>query len=421
MFFGAPESITIQGEIAAMRAELASIRAAQQDSWVTQERATQIRSVVQDVLADSATRESFRTDGAQCGYDHGAFIRSSDGCWTFKIGIMDQTRFVFNSASNQVGDDNTWGMETHRINITFSGTLVDPSISWMLLGAYNSQADRFITVPNELRPLYAWVRKDFGDGLTGTVGLQNVPWDIESEFFGSSRITAGEYSIFNYRFGAGKETGISAKYQCDWWRATAGTFSQLNESTESWDSTSNLSYAVAMRAEAKLGAEWSQLEWQSSLPNSTPGAVFGFGTVWSSGRAQNPESPPTPSAQGFTTDVRATLSGTTLIAQFALLRDPAGLPQLAWASGVNMQGSTFLTDNFQVFGEGSWMDGADVPWIAQCGMNFYFSDREVKLTTRVIVPFGSGEINGTRKLAGGLGLADSGNNASLIVQLQVMF
>jgi hypothetical protein len=45
----------------------------------------------------------------------------------------------------------------------------------------------------------------------------------------------------------------------------------------------------------------------------------------------------------------------------------------------------------------------------------------VKLTTRVIVPFGSGEINGTRKLAGGLGLADSGNNASLIVQLQVVF
>jgi hypothetical protein len=77
MYFGAPESITIQGEIAAMRAELASIRAAQQESWVTQERATQIRAVVQDVLADSATRESFRTDGAQCGYDHGSFIRSS--------------------------------------------------------------------------------------------------------------------------------------------------------------------------------------------------------------------------------------------------------------------------------------------------------------------------------------------------------
>ena len=67
MFFGAPESITIQSELAAMRAELAAIRSVQQESWVTQQRATQIRAVVQDVLADSATRESFRTDGAQCG------------------------------------------------------------------------------------------------------------------------------------------------------------------------------------------------------------------------------------------------------------------------------------------------------------------------------------------------------------------
>lgn len=421
MFFSAPESINLQSELAAMRADLASIRSTQQETWGNQERATQIRAVVQDVLADSATRDSFLTDSANCGYDHGAFIRSSDGCWTFKLNVMSQTRFVFNSASNQVGDDNKWGMETHRVNITFSGTVVDPSVSWMLLGDYNSQPDRFVTVAGELRPLYAWVKKDFGNGFTSTVGLQNVPWDIESEFFGSSRITAGEYSIFNYRFGAGKETGITAKYQCDWWRATVGTFSQLNIRSPAWNSEVNLSYAVAMRAEAKFGADWAQLEWQSSLPDSSPGVVFGLGTVWSSGRAQNPTSPPTPTAQGFTTDVRATLSGTTLVAQFALMRDPAGVQELQWASGINVEGSTFLSPNFQVFGEGCWMDGADVPWMAQCGTNFYFSDRQVKLTTRVIVPFGSGDVNGTRKLAGGLGLSASGNNASLVVQLQLMF
>ena len=421
MIFGAPELLDLQSELAAMRAELASIRCAQQETWATEERATQIRAVVQDVLADSGTRESFLTNDATSGYDHGAFIRSGDGCWMLKIGLMSQIRFVFNSASNQTTADNRWGMEPHRINITLSGTAVDPSVSWMLLGDYNTQPDRFITVPNELRPLYAWIRKDFANGWSGTIGLQNVPWDIESEFFGSSRVTAGEYSIFNYRFGAGKETGITAKYQCDWWRATAGTFSQINETTASWNSTSNLSYAVAVRAEAKLGATWSELEWQSSLPGSKPGAVFGLGTVWSSGRAQNPDSPPTPTAQGFTTDIRTTLSGTTLIAQFALMRDPAGLQQLAWSSGINMQGSTFITPTFQVFGEGSWMDCADVPWIAQCGTNFYFSDRQVKLTTRVIVPFGSGEINGTRKLAGGLGLSNTGNNASLVMQLQLSF
>ncbi|NBQ14548.1 MAG: hypothetical protein EBU31_08065, partial [Proteobacteria bacterium] len=102
--------------------------------------------------------------------------------------------------------------------------------------------------------------------------------------------------------------------------------------------------------------------------------------------------------------MRTTLSGTTLIAQFALMKDPAGLQTLEWASGINMQGSTFITDDFQVFAEGSWMDTADVPWIAQVGANVYFAERKVKFTNRIIVPFGSGDINGIREVAGGFGL-----------------
>jgi len=37
------------------------------------------------------------------------------------------------------------------------------------------------------------------------------------------------------------------------------------------------------------------------------------------------------------------------------------------------------------------------------------------------VPFGSGEINGIREVAGGFGLNKSGNNFSLVSQLQLSF
>ena len=421
MILGSPAPIDVQRELAAMRAELAEIRVAQRAEWIDRERASQMRAVVADAMADSATRASFATDGATTGYADGAFIRSGDGNWMFKVGVMTQVRFVYNNASNQPEDDNTWGMETHRVNLTLSGTVIDPTVQWLALASYNSQPDRFVEKAQEVLMQYAWISKDFGDGFSGTVGLQNVPWDVESTFYGSSKITAGEYSIFNYRFGTGKNTGITGKYQCDSWRVTGGTFSQLDVRSTSWDSTTNLSYAFAMRNEWKIGAEWKELETESSLPSNVPGVLFGLGTIWSNGRAQNPESPPTPSSQGFTADVRATMPGTTLIAQFALMKDPAGLPDLQWASGINMQGSTFLADDFQVFAEGSWMDGADVPWVAQAGANLYFAERKVKWTNRVIVPFGSGDINGIRSVAGGFGLADYGNNVSLVSQLQLIF
>jgi hypothetical protein len=51
----------------------------------------------------------------------------------------------------------------------------------------------------------------------------------------------------------------------------------------------------------------------------------------------------------------------------------------------------------------------------------YFAQRKIKWTNRVIVPFGSGDINGIRSVAGGFGLADYGNNVSLVSQLQLLF
>ena len=246
MILGSPAPIDVQRELAAMRAELAEIRVAQREEWIDRERAKELRAVVADALADSATRASFATDGATTGYADGAFIRSGDGNWMFKVGVMTQVRFVYNNASNQPEVDNRWGMETHRVNLTLSGTVIDPTVQWLALASYNSQPDRFVEKAQEVLMQYAWISKDFGDGFSGTVGLQNVPWDIESTFYGSSKITAGEYSIFNYRFGTGKNTGVTGKYQCDSWRVTGGTFSQLDVRSTSWDAASNLSYAFAM-------------------------------------------------------------------------------------------------------------------------------------------------------------------------------
>jgi hypothetical protein len=62
-----------------------------------------------------------------------------------------------------------------------------------------------------------------------------------------------------------------------------------------------------------------------------------------------------------------------------------------------------------------------VAWIAQAGVNFFIDGQRLKLISKCVVPFGGGNINGIRNIAGGLGLASFDNNASFVTELQVMF
>jgi hypothetical protein len=426
---GEPPPIDVERELAAMRAEVAEIRARWRGAWVDEARAREVGCIVRDALADSGSRTSFRGDGWTAGYDGGAYVRSADGCWEIKANIMMQTRFVaasaFGPADPSTVEQTRWGFETRRLNIGLSGTAFDPSVRWQLLFSDQSQADRFITEPDRLKPLYAWIRKDLGHGLSTTVGLQNVPWDLESDFFGSSRLTTGDYSIFNYRFGAGKQPGVTVRHEGADLRVTVGGFTQVSSRTANWQDPQQLSYAVAGRAELKWGAEWAQLEVESSRPGDVPGLVAGLAVCWSGPRGINPQPPSapeaTPAGAGFTADVRAVLGGATLIGQFALMRDAVGATELGWSPGANAQASAFVSPAVEAFAEACWASGSDVPWIAQAGVNLHLDPRAIKLTLKSIVPFGPGDVNGIRPIAGGLGIAAQDNNASFVAQLQVSY
>ena len=424
-----PPPIDVQREFAAMRADLRAIRTTMQDGWMDEERARQVRAVVQDTLADSATRTSFGDAGWTVSYDSGATLRSGDGAMGANFTVLEQVRFVCSSAygpPDGSGESNTrWGLENRRTNLTLQGTLLDPSVTYLALLSYQSQADRFVQVPDTLRPMYAQLAKDLGEGWRAVVGLQNVPWDLESDFFGSSRLTTGDYSVFNYRFGAGKQPGVTLRRQGESARFSAGTFSQLNVRADGgWNSDEYLSFAVAGRGELKFGGDWQRLSWMSGTPRDDPAVVLGLGGCMSNGRAQNPQPPgslATPSAQGVTADVRASMHGTTLIAQYAWMRDPVGAPELGWYHGINLQASAYLTESVEAFAQAGWMGDVPVEWIAQAGANLFLAGTHVKLTMKVIVPFGGGDVNGIREISGGLGIAAADNNASFVSQLQLMY
>lgn len=424
----------VQRELAAMRAELAEIRAQARDAWLDEARAEEIRAIVRDALADSAARTSFRgpdwNSALSNGPDGGATFGAADGSASIRVVTMTQTRFVASSAYGEGGstgpiDDTRWGFENKTALVALSGHVHDPSITYFAVAAYTSQSNRFILVPGEFRLVYARFRKDLGDGWGVGVGLINVAWDIESDFIGSSYLTTGDYSIFNYRFGAGKQPGAAVGWTGSWFRASGGVYNQINALSLGWDAPQNLSFAVSGRAEAKWGISWDQLSRLSARPGSAHGFVLGLGACMSNGRGQNPQPPAsslaTPSAQGFTADARVLLGESTLLAQYAYMRDPVGAPTLSWHQGVNLQASAFIAQPVEAFAEACWMSDVPVEWIAQAGVNVFLYGERVKVTAKVVVPFGGGNVNGIRSISGGLGIAASDNNASFVSQLQLLF
>src|SRR4051812_5789090 len=67
--------------LAAAEAKIASMEAATNQNWLTDQRASEIKGLVQDVLADADTRASLLQAGATAGYDNGFIISSTDGNW----------------------------------------------------------------------------------------------------------------------------------------------------------------------------------------------------------------------------------------------------------------------------------------------------------------------------------------------------
>ncbi|NBP52120.1 MAG: hypothetical protein EBU70_13270, partial [Actinobacteria bacterium] len=317
--------VDVQRELAAMRAELAAIRVRQRDAWLDEARAEQVRGIVRDALADSATRASFLSEEWTAGLSGvdgtGVYLRANDGTASIQLNGMVQSRFVAASGygpvtSTRQATDTRWGFETKTVFLALSGNLVDPSLTYVAAVAYTAQTNRFIVVPGQYRLVYARIRKDLGDGWAIGAGILNVPWDLESDYIGSSRMTVGDYSIFNYRFGAGKQPGAAVGWTGSRFRASAGVFNQISSMFPGWDAAQNLSFAVAGRAEVKWGIDWSQITRMSGAFGDAPGLVLGMGLCMSNGRAQNPQPPAsplaTPSAQGVTADARVLLGPTVL-------------------------------------------------------------------------------------------------------------
>jgi hypothetical protein len=125
--------------------QIERLKAENDEKWLTEQRAAQIRGIVGDVLGDSAGRASLRTDGALAGYDRNFFIASADGNFRLNFEGQLQTRFAFSFLPREAVSgnppnlgqvQNEYGFELRRVKLNFFGHMFDPSWQYRIQFAY---------------------------------------------------------------------------------------------------------------------------------------------------------------------------------------------------------------------------------------------------------------------------------------------
>lgn len=333
--------------------EIENLKAQNGEQWLTEQRAGQIRGVVQDVLSDSSARGSFQSDGATAGYDKNFFIASADGNFRLNVEGQIQVRYSYSNVPNDSlsssvlrppapaiaprGDSqliNEYGWEIRRMQLNFFGHVFDPS--WQYRVQFQYQRD-YANAGPPLRFADVYIQKAFGDGWFGRVGQWKNFFNYEENTSSrtqqfAERSLVNEY--FNTKFvqGAllgweGKDLRVYGSYNDGGANRDVGIL-QANGNLTEW--------AFTGRGEWRLAGEWGQFKDMQGWRGSPFAAMLGVAVNWQRGGGNPPAGRQAPGngtiIPGQTSADRVTGVDTTTRA----VADEMTL--LTWTTDLNLRG-----------------------------------------------------------------------------------
>lgn len=403
----------LQARIGQLEAQVRRLEVTNGARWLTEQRADEIRSLVQDVLADADTRASL-LQGATSGYDGGFVIGSADGSFLLKINGQLQLRFVYNHQDASPEDDNRWGFEMRRTKLKFKGHVVDPSWRYAINGAFSSSTGVFFLED-------AVIQKDFGNGWSVRAGQYKPPF-LREALVSSSKQTAVERSLINAEDNQDRSVGVEVAYQDDRFNLKAmyhNGFRAKNASAF----TEDTEFAFAARGEVLLAGSWKQFSDFASWAGEDFGLLVGGALNYQRdefGTATGPEE----TAFSWTVDASAEFGGANFFGAIVGRHlDVADADQI----GFVVQGGVFvIPDEWELFGRYEWGDldtvGIEDLSVLTVGVNRYWSKHALKWTTDVGIAFD--EIH-TEWESSGAGWRDDspGEEGQIVVrsQLQLLF
>ena len=350
--------------------EIAALRREDGDTWLTEQRAGEIRGIVQDVLADADTRTSFQDSGAMAGWNKGFFLASPDGNFKLKISGQVQLRYVVNHANGLssaepnppagAGAPYQWGLENRRTKLKFSGNIFDPSWTYSIKGAFTREKAGTMLLED------AWIAKGFGDGWKIKVGQFKAPW-LREELVSSSRQLAVERSIVNEYFNQGYSQGIELSHTTDEFKISAWTGDGIgarglgparsNSQNTPWNETST-SYSFVARGEWKMAGEWGQFKDFSSKRGSEFAAMAGLSGVVQRAN-QNIGAASGTVSSGVTADLTLDFDGASIYVSGVWTNVTRPMSEGGVTNnpfGITVQGGYFVSEEIELFGRYEYMN-----------------------------------------------------------------
>lgn len=384
----------VRRENAEMRLELDELRAATGDHWLTEQRAAQIRDIVEGVLADVDTRSNLLDTVATAGWNENFFLASPDGRFLMIIDGQLQVRFVYSSAKTVPADD--WGFETRRARLTMRGHVFDRDVNYLVRLA-TGRDDPFPAGFGFLQD--AWVQFRLNDDWELRIGQFKLPFAREELVSGADQM-AVERTLVNEVSTPGRSQGLELEYSSDTLKllfalSDGGTNGEHPFVTPQVGLNSNFSssftadWALTGRGELLLAGQWDQFS-DFTSPEGDP-----FGLLI--GAAVHAQKSDTDDLEWYsvTADASIEWGGANAFLAYTHQYVDNATMGVSRMHGVVLQGGYYISPKVELFARGEWGDfdneGAspDELMVAGFGANYYIDGHDIKWTTDVSLSFSS--------------------------------
>ena len=389
-------------QVAELKAEVEILKARNSDDWLTEQRATEIRGLVEDVLADADMRASLLQGGGTAGWDKNFFLQSADGNWKLRIRGQIQLRFVWNHASNQanampVGPDELYGFEVRRAKLKFDGHVLDPSWRYTLNLALDHDSS-----DNEFDVEDAFFRKSFDNGVTIWGGQHKLEFNRE-ELTSSSYQLAVDRSEVNELFNLDRSQGVMVEYAGDKFRLWGGYSNGAAQRAVGFDSQNVLDAdAFTGRVDWLAAGDWTQFKdfqgWKGQDFAAMVGGAIHY-QVSRYGADVNTAMTPRTTRVSWTIDGQIEGDGWSAFAYIVgnHLSDNAAGSTSASQLGFVVQGAWMLNDKWDIYARYEWADlddnssmnivatspGLTDLSIITVGVNYYIDNHTAKWTSDI--------------------------------------
>jgi hypothetical protein len=405
---------TDKERISALEAQVAELRAMQSSDAMTEERADQIRGIVQDVLADADTRASLLQGGPTAGHDGNFFLASPDGNYRLNVGGLIQTAFVYNNRDTNDGaggDENRWGFEVKRAQLTFWGHVVNPNWMYKIEGEFSrgstnegpddeEDSDFFLDISGSSSSsesddcgfclLDAWIAHNCGNGLIVYVGQYKAPF-LHEEMVDDQYSLAYDRSALSEAFTSGWVQGIMLHYRQDVWEIY-GSYDDGPRTQNTTALNYDTEYSFHVRGNWLISGTWEQQMQHTSPRGQEFGARLG-GAIRYMVEEYGTTGPAAGEAELFSWTIDGTVQfgGASVIAAITgntIDFEGAGSADFdPW--GFMIQGGFYLTDEWELFARYEYGDpdlaGVQDLSLLTFGVNYYFAGQQVKWTADIVI------------------------------------